>query len=158
MGITIRHAEPNDYAEVIAVVDAWWGGRQMTEGLPKLFFVHFRQTSFVAEENGAIRGFVVGFRSQTHPEQSYIHYVGIDPAMRGSGLGRTLYETFFEAARALGCNEVQCVTSPINDRSIAFHRAMGFEMLAGDAEIGGVPVFTDYDGHGGSRVRFRRPL
>ena len=158
MGLEIRHAEPSDYASIIAVVDEWWGGRQMVDGLPKLFFVHFRETSFVAVEDGAIRGFVTGFRSQTFSEQAYIHYVGIDPATRGVGLGRLLYERFFEAARALGCTEVQCVTSPINTKSIAFHRAMGFKCLPGDSEIDGVAVFTDYDGRGGSRVRFRRSL
>lgn len=158
MGVEIRHAEPADYAPVIAVVDAWWGGRQMVEGLPKLFFVHFRETSFVAEEAGVIRGFLCGFRSQTYPEQAYIHYVGIDPATRGSGLGRTLYGTFFAAASALGCTEAHCVTSPINTTSIAFHKAMGFEYLPGDAEADGVPFSTDYDGVGGSRVRFRRAL
>jgi predicted GNAT superfamily acetyltransferase len=158
MGLEIRHAEPSDYATVIEVVDEWWGGRQMVDGLPKLFFAHFRDTSFVAEEDGAIRGFVIGFRSQTFPDQAYIHYVGIDPSMRGSGLGRTLYERFFDAARVLGCTEVQCVTSPVNTTSITFHKAMGFECLPGDAEADGIPYYTDYDGRGGSRVRFRRPI
>jgi predicted GNAT superfamily acetyltransferase len=158
VGFEIRNAEPSDHAPIIAVVDEWWGGRQMADGLPKLFFVHFRDTSFVAVEDGAIRGFVTGFRSQTIPNQAYIHYVGIDPETRGSGLGRLLYPRFFEAARALGCTEVHCVTSPVNKQSIAFHQAMGFECLPGDSEVDGVPVFTDYDGKGGSRVRFRRYL
>ncbi|HVW90860.1 MAG TPA: hypothetical protein VHC01_15480, partial [Gaiellaceae bacterium] len=62
----IRHAEPGDYARVIGVVDDWWGGRRMAPMLPKLFFVHFRDTSFVAEEEGGrIVGFLCGFRSQT---------------------------------------------------------------------------------------------
>ena len=158
MGYEIRHLEPADYAPVISVVDDWWGGRQMADGLPKLFFVHFRDTSFVAERDGEIAGFVTGFRSQTFPEQAYIHYVGIDPSARGSGLGRLLYERFFAAARLLSCTEVHCVTSPVNSGSIAFHKVMGFECLPGDAEQDGVPFYTDYDGRGGSRVRFRKVL
>ena len=51
----IRNAEPADYARVIGEVDAWWGGRPMAPMLPKLFFVHFRDTSFAAEEDGARR-------------------------------------------------------------------------------------------------------
>ena len=62
----IRHAEPGDYARVIAVVDEWWGGRELAAMLPKLFFIHFRDTSFVAEEDGGLAGFLCGFRSQTH--------------------------------------------------------------------------------------------
>ena len=47
----LRHAEPADYGRVIDVIDEWWGGREMAAMLPKLFFVHFRDTSFVAEDD-----------------------------------------------------------------------------------------------------------
>ena len=58
--VTIRHAEPADYASVIGVIDDWWGGRAMAAMLPKLFFVHFRDPSFVAEEDpGAVLAPVV---------------------------------------------------------------------------------------------------
>lgn len=154
----IRHAEPADHAPLVAVLDAWWGGRRMADMLPKLFFVHFRPTSFVAESGGRPVGFVAGFRSQTHPDQAYIHFVGVDPGWRGVGLGNRLYERFFEAASALGCREVRCVTSPVNGGSIAFHLALGFEPLPGDGDAGGVPFTVDYDGPGESRVRFRRAL
>ena len=52
----------------------------MAAMLPKLFFVHFRDTSFVAEDDGALAGFLCGFRSQTFPDEAYIHFVGVDPA------------------------------------------------------------------------------
>jgi GNAT superfamily N-acetyltransferase len=156
--IRLRHAEPEDYQSVIRVVDDWWGGRAMADMLPRLFFVHFRSTSFVAEDDGRLVGFVVGFVSQTDPRQAYVHFVGVDPACRGQRVGKRLYERFFAAARELGCREVLAVTAPINQGSIAFHLAMGFEPLPGDAERDGVPYVTDYDGRGGSRVRFRRSL
>ena len=122
----IRHAEPEDYARVIGVVDEWWGGRQMAPMLPKLFFVHFRDTSFVAEEDGEVVAFLCGFRSQTFDDEAYIHFVGVDPAQRGSGVGRLLYERFFAAVAPRTI--VRAVTSPVNEGSIAFHRAMGFEV------------------------------
>ena len=137
----IRHAEPSDYARVIAVVDEWWGGRHMAAMLPKLFFVHFRDTSFVAEDDGALAGFLCGFRSQTHPDEAYIHFVGVDPARRGDGLGRALYECFFAAVAPRTI--VRAVTSPVNERSVAFHRALGFEVERID---------EDYDGPGEARV------
>lgn len=37
--------------------------------LPKLFFVHFCPTSFVAEQDDLIIGFVVGLVSQSHPDE-----------------------------------------------------------------------------------------
>jgi GNAT superfamily N-acetyltransferase len=156
--LVMRHAEPADHARIVAVVDEWWGGRRMADMLPKLFFVHFRPTSFVAEAEGHPVGFVVGFRSQTHPDHAYIHFVGVDPGWRGAGLGKKLYERFFEAVASLGCGEVHCVTSPVNEGSIAFHAALSFEALAGDSRVAGVPFVTDYDGPGESRVRFRKRL
>jgi ribosomal protein S18 acetylase RimI-like enzyme len=154
----IRHAEPEDYKAVIGVVNEWWGGRQMATMLPKLFFVHFKPTSFVAEQEGKIRGFVCGFVSQTNPTQAYIHFLGVDPDYRKDGLGRKLYEQFFEAARSRGCTEALCITSPVNKTSIAFHRRMGFEILPGNTEVDGIAATADYDGRGEARILFRREL
>ena len=70
--------------------------------LPKLFFIHFEGTSFVAEDpEGDLLGFVCGFLSQTSADEAYIHFVGVTPD-RGDGLGRALYERFFEEARTNG--------------------------------------------------------
>ena len=88
--LLIRNAEPADYQQIIKVVNDWWGGRRMSDMLPKLFFVHFQSTSFVAEQDGKIVGFVTGFVSQTFPNEAYIHFVGVDPKFRKSGLARTL--------------------------------------------------------------------
>ena len=59
----------------------------MAPMLPKLFFIHFEGTSFVAEdEEGELRGFVCGFLSQTAADEAYIHFVGVEPGARGDGL------------------------------------------------------------------------
>ena len=150
--MNIRHAEPSDHARVAAVIDGWWGGRQMRDMLPRLFFTHVRDTSFVAdadEEGGEPAGFLCGFLSQTFPEQAYVHFVGVAPAHRKSGLASELYERFFAAARAAGRTSVHCVTSPGNIGSIAFHRRIGFEI---EAEV------ANYDGAGESRVLLSKPL
>jgi N-acetylglutamate synthase-like GNAT family acetyltransferase len=154
----LRQAEVKDYDPIIQVIDDWWGGRPMAGMLHRLFFEHFQPTSFVIEQDAEIVGFLVGFRSQTVPTQAYIHFVGVHPAMRGQGMGRRLYEHFFEAVRKMGCSEVRAITSPVNTGSIAFHTRMGFAILPGDAQINGVAVTTNYDGRGSDRVLFRRDL
>ena len=126
--------------------------------LPKLFFMHFRPTSFVLEQAGLMRGFLIGFVSDTNPQQSYIHCVGVDPTCRSQGFGRVLYNHFFEVVSGLGCREVYCITSPVNKGSIGFHTRMGFEILAGDTEVDGVAVTSNYDGQGNARVLFRKDL
>src|SRR5262245_58680991 len=137
----IRNAEPADYTRVVAVVDEWWGGRRMAAMLPKFFFVHFRDTSFVAEDDAELAGFLCGFRSQTFDDEPYIHFAGVAPTHRGSGVGRELYARFFEvvAPRTV----MRAVTSPVNEGSIAFHRALGFEVERVDG---------DHDGRGETRV------
>ena len=113
----------------------------MAAMLPKLFFVHFRDTSFVMDDDGEIAGFLCGFRSQTHADEAYIHFVGVDPDRRGAGIARALYERFFEAVAPRTI--VRAVTAPVNERSVAFHQALGFEIDRVD---------EDYDGHGEARV------
>jgi ribosomal protein S18 acetylase RimI-like enzyme len=118
--------------------------------LPKLFFIHFEGTSFVAEDtDGELLGFVCGFLSPTADDEAYIHFVGVTPEDRGDGLGRALYERFFEEARANGRTSVRCVTSPVNQGSLAFHEAMGFQVER---------VVEDYDGPGEDRVLLVKQL
>lgn len=59
----------------------------MAAMLPKLFFVHFRSTSFTAVDDGQIVGFLIDFVSQTLPDQAYNHFLGVHPARRREGLG-----------------------------------------------------------------------
>jgi len=156
--LNIRKVSASDYAEVIAVLNDWWGGRQMSDMLPKLFFIHFQPTSFIAEQDGAMIGFLIGFQSQTYPKEAYIHFIGVHPEQRQNGVARSLYETFIGKACQLGCDTVRCVTSPVNTASIAFHARMGFRIEPGDSEAGGVSVHSDYDGRGESRVLFFKEI
>ena len=145
-----RGAEPTDHAVVVAQLDAWWGGRHMADMLPRLFFDHFRDTSFVATSaDGEIIAFIVAFVSPHDPDVGYVHFLGVHPDWRGHDLGRTAYARAFASLRERGCCRVVAVTSPTNGGSLAFHRAMGFEV--------GAPV-RDYDGPGQDRVVLTREL
>jgi predicted GNAT superfamily acetyltransferase len=125
---------------------------------PRLFFQHFADTSTIVEDpDGTLAAFLVGFRSQSSPDVAYIHFVGVRPDLRRSGLARTLYERFFAEMRASGCRRVDAITGPGNRRSQEFHAALGFT-ASGDAAIEGVRAWRDYDGPGEHRVAFSRPL
>ncbi|AEH47921.1 GNAT family N-acetyltransferase [Parageobacillus thermoglucosidasius] len=151
----IRSVKGSDYYIISPLINEWWGGRQMSDMLPKLFFDHFKNTSFIAEKDGKIVGFLIGFLSQTYPEEAYIHFVGVHPDYRKHGIGKRLYNEFFHIVKKNGRSIVRCVTSPVNKVSIAFHTKMGFEIeKSGDKEIDGVSVHTDYDGPNQDRVLF----
>jgi predicted GNAT superfamily acetyltransferase len=73
--------------------------------------------------------------------------VGSDPNRRRRGLGRALYEHFFDDARRVGASRVVAITWPGNRASIAFHRALGFTVSAGPGSqnLYGTPAYRDYD-------------
>ena len=75
--------------------------------------------------------------------------MGVRPDHRRGGLARVLYERFLAMAATDGRTVVRAVTAPVNERSIAFHRALGFTVSD--------PVHG-YDGPGDVKVRFERPL
>jgi len=68
---------------------------------------------------------------------------------RSLGIGRRLYEMFFEQAKREGRTTVKAITAPINTGSIAFHRRLGFSVSE--------PI-ENYDRPGTAHVVFARPL
>ena len=156
--MNVRNVQPSDYPVIISVLDEWWSGRKMSAMLPRLFFEHFCETSFIIEKDGRIAAFLIGFFSQSQPNEAYIHFVGVHPQCRKCGFGRELYERFFAAMQQGQRKLVRCVTSPINTGSIAFHTQMGFRIEPGKAERNGVSYDPDHDGCGEHRVRFVREV
>jgi ribosomal protein S18 acetylase RimI-like enzyme len=158
MDIRIRNIRETDYDSIISVVDEWWSGRQMAAMLPRLFFKHFTETSFTAEIDTRKVGFLIGFLSPAYDSEAYIHFAGVHPDYRKKGIGRLLYEQFFEVARKHGRNKVRCVTSPVNTNSVAFHQRMGFQVEPSAEGSGTISIHQNYDGPGEDRVLFFKGL
>lgn len=156
--IRIRNGRPSDYEKVIAVMPDWWDGRDLTSMLPKVFFIHFHNTIYIAELKNELVGFLVGFLSQTDARVVYIHFVGVHPSYRKAGIGRLLYQKFYDACKTNDRSIVQSCTSPINQLSIDFHKRMGFEIESGDGIIDDVPVTLNYLGKSDHKVLFRKEL
>jgi ribosomal protein S18 acetylase RimI-like enzyme len=147
-GITIRRPTEADYPAISQVIDDWWGGRKMDHLLPRLWLQHFTSTSWLAEtDDGRLAGFLVGFLSPDREDTAYCHMIATNPNLRRRGLGRALYERFFTDARAAGRTRVVAVTWPANRLSLAFHRALGFEVQGGPGSqnLYGTPAQPGYD-------------
>jgi RimJ/RimL family protein N-acetyltransferase len=133
----LRPARPDDHAGIVSAIDRWWGGRQLSGLLQPLFLEHFGSTSLVAEgADGELVGFLVGFLSGDDPRTAYVHFAGVAPDQRGTGLGRALYEEFADAMAARGVRWVRCVTSVENVDSVAFHEAIGFRVTGHRPDAG----------------------
>jgi predicted GNAT superfamily acetyltransferase len=153
-GLTIRNSKPSDHLRIISVMKDWWGGRDLTWMLPKLFLVHFCSTSFIIEKDDNLTAFLIGFLSQSRINEGYIHLVGVHPNYRGTELGRFLYHRFFQICKENNRDTIRSCTSPVNKGSIAFHRKIGFNILKGDAVVDDVQVSLDYNHPGDPKVLF----
>jgi GNAT superfamily N-acetyltransferase len=163
--LTYRRPTEADHARVLAVLDGWWGRLGGAEGtaqraalLPRLYFQHFTDTSFIVEQDGRLVAFLIGFLSQSRPADAYIHFVGVATEFQRHGLGRDLYQRFFDLVRPHGRTVVRAITSVTNTESQAFHLRMGFTAEPSAHQVDGRPAHLDYDGPGLDRVTFVRLL
>lgn len=157
-GLNTRSSITSDHPRIIHVLKDWWGGRDLTWMLPRLFLVHFNTTSFVVEKDDQLIAFLIGFLSPTKPKEGYIHFAGVHPGHRGIGIGKHLYHRFFNRCKEDGRDTVRCCTSPVNKGSIAFHKKLGFSISPGDAEIEDTQVTLDYNKPNDPKVLFEIKL
>jgi N-acetyltransferase len=121
-----RMVQATDYSTVVAAIPQWWNGRDLSSLLQPLFFEHFGSTSLIAEDEQGLAAFLIGFDSPDAPRESYVHFVGVRPDLRGAGMGREIYKEFANKAMGRGIRTIRCVTSPVNTNSVAFHQHIGF--------------------------------
>jgi ribosomal protein S18 acetylase RimI-like enzyme len=159
--IAFRRPTEADHPRLVGHVDEWWGGRRMRALLPRVWLQHFSGTSWIAERtDGTLLGFLVGFVSPDRPAEAYVHMIATNPNHRRAGVGRALYERFFEDVRARGASTVRAITWPGNRVSVEFHRRLGFRADdgPGTTPIYGTPAYPDHDADGEDRVAFVRSL
>ena len=63
--IKIRNGKSSDHGKIVSVMPEWWGGRDLSSSVIKVFFIHFNQSTFIAEIEDELIGFLVGFMSQS---------------------------------------------------------------------------------------------
>jgi predicted GNAT superfamily acetyltransferase len=69
----------------------------------------------------------------------YVDRIVVAPRLRGTGVGRALYETVFAAAAERGADEVLCEVNlrPPNPGSMRFHLGLGFAEVGRQQTKGG---------------------
>ncbi|MFE7622955.1 GNAT family N-acetyltransferase [Streptomyces sp. NPDC057509] len=135
-----------DLHQVLADHHRYWGARDLRSLHLAALVREFGDTCLVARGEDGIHGYVIGF--VTPAGTGYAHLIATRDDVRGTGLGRRLYEAFADAAHRHGALRLKAVTSVGNAGSLAFHRSLGFEAT----------VVDDYDGPGRAMVVFHRDL
>jgi GNAT superfamily N-acetyltransferase len=87
-------------------------------------------SAFIAEEEGAILGFVtaVKYRSLLHSGGTeLVNELVVSSKARGKGIGKALVERIFDDARAAGMDEVEVGVMAENGDALRFYRSVGFD-------------------------------
>lgn len=138
----------DDFDAARAVADGWFG-HPVGLTLHRLFFDQLGPHGvWIARDDGAPAGFLLGMPSASEPDLAYVHLHAVDPALRGRGVGAALYRDFGARAMAQGCSRIRALAAPGREGSIAFHRALGFDG----------PLIPGYLGPGQDRIVFERAL
>ena len=153
--VRLRHPTETDHPRIAGVLDQWFGGRRVWPLVGRAWFRHFAGFSWLAEdEDGAPRGFLIGYRSPDRPEIAVVHLVAVDPGRRRRGIARAMVDAFAGAAAASGASRLEAVAWPDEPLAIAFFRGLGFqpEDGPGTQRLYGVPAFPDYEAKGEDRA------
>lgn len=143
-----RPLEAADFDAARAVADDWFG-HPVGLTLHRLFFDQLGPHGvWLARDDGAPAGFLLGLVSASEPDLAYVHLHAVDPSLRGQGVGAALYREFGRRAAQRGCTRIRALAAPQRDGSIAFHRALGFDG----------PLEAGYLGPGEDRIVFERAL
>lgn len=146
----VRNVFENDFLAIVDKSKEWGDIVIERDTIYHVLTRHFRSTCFIAEDRERVIGYLLGFRSQTYPEEAYMHLVQVDPALRGHGVGRRLFYQFEAATKAMGCKKIVTTSRPQNKTAAAFYAEMGFKQVQSEnmIEVDGVKAIKDYNGPG----------
>ncbi|HEY2665931.1 MAG TPA: GNAT family N-acetyltransferase [Actinomycetota bacterium] len=156
MSLSIREAVPEDYEELSRLVidayrefaetlgDDWEGYR---EDLADIAGRATQGRQLVAEIEGRPVGTVSYYppRGEAGANEwwwwpkgfAYVRALGVDPAIRGRGVGRALTIACIERARADGAAGITLNTLSFMPAATALYEGLGFHQTGDDGEWGG---------------------
>jgi L-2,4-diaminobutyric acid acetyltransferase len=95
-----------------------------------VFAADFGETCLIAEAAGEPVGAVVGYRPPRWPQSAFVWQVGVSPAMRGKGLGKTLLRQWLGLP---GVRDAQWMTATITDDNLPSQKL--FKAVARDLGV-----------------------
>ncbi|WP_194835576.1 diaminobutyrate acetyltransferase [Nocardia sp. XZ_19_369] len=98
----------------------------------------FATTSVVAEVNGRVVGFVIGYVRPQAPDTVFVWQVAVDRAQQGKGTGAQLLHALLNNVAVQGVSKLETTISPDNAASIALFTSVARRR---DARITKRPLF-----------------
>jgi ribosomal protein S18 acetylase RimI-like enzyme len=145
--MALERASILDLCEVVERQREFWGERDMAHLHHPMLVHDFGETALVIRgPGGRVQAYLFGLL--TPSGVGYVHLVGVQAAQRRRGLARILYEEFQAIVESRDGVALKAITRPVNEGSVAFHRALGFSVR----EVPG------YSGPGEMRLVMERRL
>src|SRR5689334_8602451 len=110
------------------------------------------------DQDGAVIGVVIAFRSQDNPDDVYLQDVMVHPDHRGREVAADLLRAEAQIATRWGCRRLYLTSEPDNQAADRAWRKLGFVNVPGDLVERGVQVIKDFKGPGKHRAIYELTL
>ncbi len=121
---TLRSPTAADGAAVWRFVESGSGLESNSAYCYMLMFEHHPASCVVAEVDGELVGFVLGYRPPGIPSTVFVWQIGVSQAMRGKGLGLSLLHEIFARRANHDIYYLEATVSPGNDPSLRLFHAL----------------------------------
>lgn len=119
----IRDAAPADREALVRIARASFAGIYAFFALRG---IRRADPLLIAEDDGAVVGFLEGLVFDGAPPIGYVYFVAVDPARRGRGVGRALVAEAMDRFRAAGATRVFAAVPDDNEASRRLFESLGF--------------------------------
>lgn len=162
MSLVIRKAREDEFLDIYRFVCSCGVLETYGEHFYRIVIRYFGDTSYVAERDGRILGFMWGFLSQSRPDTFFLWQIGVDPSTRGEGIGARILEVAEAELAEHGCRRIELTIDPSNRPSQRLFEKRGYSNISdGEGrtiEVEGVPAVFDYYRPGGHFSLFEKRL
>lgn len=114
---TMRRPRTADGASIWTLIDEM-GGLELNSAYCYLLMCRdFAEASVIAEQDGEVAGFVVGYRPPKRPEAVFVWQIGVAPWARRQQLGLRMLDSLFRRPELSDARYLEATVTPGNEAS-----------------------------------------
>ncbi len=143
--ILIRRLTSRDFEGVLEIDKEVFGGYDPS--IFTAFYEYYGKTTLVAESNGQVVGFILGFKHT--PLEGRVFWLAVLPGFQSRGIGRRLLTTILSIFRKMGAVSATLEVRVSNKKAQALYSEMGFRMAG---------IYPNYYSDGETAIVMKRML
>ena len=125
-----RTAHQGDFLAVHRFVASCQGLERYAEHFYKIMLRYFGEGCYIAEQDGEIIGWILGFKTYNAPGTYFLWQIGIKPGLQGRGIGRSLLRYAEKEIESLGCSRIELTIDPENTPSQKLFEKSGYSNIS----------------------------